>query len=109
MKAILSQFGQIIKQARIAARFTQNDLSERVGVSGRYIMALENEHRQPIFEVLCKLILALNISADSIFYPKNVNAEDEKDQLLRQIALCDKRDLTVVAATVKALIELKQG
>ena len=99
--------GKTIKQARTAAKLTQDQLSERIGVTGRYIMALENERKQPSFEVLCKLIHALNIPADKIFYPKNSNTENEKEQLTRLLSLCDERDLMVVGATIKALVESK--
>ncbi|MGI6745811.1 MAG: helix-turn-helix domain-containing protein [Acutalibacteraceae bacterium] len=57
MEAILNKFGQTIKQARLSANLTQDWLAEQVGVTDRYIMALENERKQPSFEVLCKLIL----------------------------------------------------
>ncbi len=107
MEVILNNLGQTIKQARLAAELTQDKLSERIGVTGRYIMALENERKQPSFEVLCKLILTLNIPADHIFYPENVNTEDEKEQLIRRLSQCDKRDLAVIGATVKALVESK--
>ena len=33
-------------------------------------MALENEHKHPGFEVLCKIILTLNIPADNFFIQK---------------------------------------
>ena len=107
MEVIINQLGRTIKQARIAAKLTQDELSERIGITGRYIMALENERKQPSFEVLCKLIHTLNIPAERIFYPANTNTEDEKEQIIRRLSLCDERDLTVIGATMKALIESK--
>lgn len=107
MEVIINNLGQTIKQARVAAKLTQNGLAERIGLSGRYVMALENEGRQPSFEVLCKLIHTLNIPAERIFYPANTNTEDEKEQIIRRLSLCDERDLTVIGATMKALIESK--
>jgi len=64
-------------------------------------MALENEHKQPSFEVLCKLILALNIPADNIFYPENQYTENKKEQLMRLISRCD---LKIITATVKSML-----
>lgn len=107
MEVILNNLGQTIKQARNAAKLTQDELSERIGVTGRYIMALENERKQPSFDVLCKLIHTLNIPADKIFYPMNANTEDEKEQLTRLLSLCDERYLMVIGATIKALVESK--
>lgn len=105
MKVILNQLGTTIKKARVSANLTQDELAEQVGITGRYIMALENEHKQPSFEVLCKIILTLNIPADNIFYPENQYTENEKEQLMRLLSQCDERDLKIITATVKALLQ----
>jgi DNA-binding XRE family transcriptional regulator len=107
VEVILNNLGATIKQARIAVNLTQDELAEHIGVTGRYIMALENEHKQPSFEVLCKLILVLNIPADNIFYPKNSHTENEKEQLMRLLSQCNERDLKIIIATVKAMLESK--
>jgi transcriptional regulator with XRE-family HTH domain len=107
VEVILNNLGATIKQARIAVNLTQDELAEHIGVTGRYIMALENEHKQPSFEVLCKLILALNISADNIFYPENPHTENEKEQLIRLLSQCNERDLKIITATAKAMLESK--
>jgi DNA-binding XRE family transcriptional regulator len=65
---ILKDLGQTIKKARQAAELTQDGLAECVGITGRYIMAIENENKQPSIEVLYKIIRALSIPADSIFF-----------------------------------------
>lgn len=67
MEELLNIFGQTIKDARQSARLTQDDLAEQAGVTTRYIMAIENENKQPSMKVLFKLIRALKISADTIF------------------------------------------
>lgn len=105
MEVILNSLGTTIKQARLSANLTQDELAEQVGITGRYIMALENEHKQPSFEVLCKIILTLNIPADNIFYPETQYSENEKEQLLRLLFQCDERDLKIITATVKAMLE----
>jgi transcriptional regulator with XRE-family HTH domain len=99
--------GTTIKKARLSANLTQDELAEQIGITGRYIMALENEHKQPSFEVLCKIILTLNIPADNIFYPENKYTENEKEQLIRLLSRCDERDLKIITATVKAVLESK--
>lgn len=105
MEVILNSLGTTIKQARLSANLTQDELAEQVGITGRYIMALENEHKQPSFEVLCKIILTLNIPADNVFYPEPQYSENEKEQLLRLLSRCDERDLKIITATVKAMLE----
>lgn len=107
MEVILNSLGATIKQARLSANLTQDELAEQIGITGRYIMALENEHKHPSFEVLCKIILTLNIPADNIFYPESQNTENEKEQLIRLLSRCDERDLKIITATLKAVLESK--
>lgn len=107
MELILNRLGATIKQGRMAANLTQDELAEHVGITGRYIMALENEHKQPSFELLCRLIHTLNIPSDNIFYPENQYTENKKEQLIRLLSHCDERDLTILTATVKALLDSK--
>ncbi|MBQ7137714.1 MAG: helix-turn-helix transcriptional regulator [Clostridia bacterium] len=55
------QFGPIIKAAREAAHMTQEQLGEKVGVSGVTIMRYEKGQRKPSFEQLAALAVALNV------------------------------------------------
>lgn len=97
--------GQIVKDARQAARLTQDELAEQSGVTTRYIMAIENEKRQPSMKVLFQLIRALKISADTIFYPEIQHTDKKKEQLIHMIQLCDERETNVAAATIRALLD----
>lgn len=103
----MNMFGQIIKDARQAAGLTQDDLAEQSGVTTRYIMAIENENRQPSMKVLFKLIRALKISADTIFYPEIQHTDKKKEHLIHMIQLCDERETKVAAATIRALLDTK--
>ena len=103
----MNMFGQIIKDARQAAGLTQDDLAEQSGVTTRYIMAIENENRQPSMKVLFTLIRALKISADTIFYPEIQHADKKKEHLIHMIQLCDERETKVAAATIRALLDTK--
>lgn len=73
-------------------------------------MALENEYKQPSFEVLCKIILTLNISADNVFYPENQYAENEKEQLRVCVFSFYRKQQTALAAVFpSALFLLKMA
>lgn len=51
MDELLKTFSQTIKAARQTAGLTQEELSEQVGITTRYIMAIENENKQPSMKV----------------------------------------------------------
>ena len=101
------KIGLRVKQARLDAGLTQEELAEHVGITARYIMAIENENKQPSLDILCKIIRTLRIPADSIFFPENEYTVNEKEQLTRMIYMFNERDLQVVTATLKALLETK--
>lgn len=70
MDELLNIFDRTIKEARQAANLTQEELAEQVGITTRYIMAIENENKQPSMKVLFNLVRTLKIPADMIFSPK---------------------------------------
>ena len=63
--------GHIIKTAHENAGITIEALANKVDITERYLYWIENESKKPSFDVLHKLVRELNISADSIFYPKS--------------------------------------
>ncbi len=70
-------------------------------------MSIENENKKPSYSVLFRLIRELGISADAIFYPEAKHTSNKIDQIARLLYQCDERDLKVLAATAKALLETK--
>ena len=61
--------GNIIRQERLKADMTQEELAERIGIDPRTILKIENHRGNPKMEVLYPLIRTLNIDANLIFYP----------------------------------------
>lgn len=108
MSELSNRLGIVIKSARVNQKITRDQLSEKVHISPRYLMAIENENKKPSYLVLFKLIRELGISADKIFYPENqTKNRTEKDMLLLLIDQCDTYELNVIIATVKALLNKK--
>lgn len=55
--------GEIIKNARMKADITVEDLAAKVGVGERFIYRIENEGKKPSYDILYKLIRELSIPA----------------------------------------------
>lgn len=68
-KKIDKDMGFRLKKARLDQKLTYDELSEKSGVSSRYIKEIENHGNVPSLEKLGQLIRALHISADPFFYP----------------------------------------
>ena len=63
--------GEIIKNARMKADITVEDLAAKVGVGERFIYRIENEGKKPSYDILYKLIRELSILPDQIFFPES--------------------------------------
>ena len=98
--------GALLKDARNRAQLTREELAAKTGYSVRYIASIENEKKMPSYEKLAKLISVLNIDANDIFAPKKNNSKD-KELISRLLEECDERDLKIVFATLKTIIETK--
>ena len=61
--------GEIIKNARMKADITVEDLAAKVGVGERFIYRIENEGKKPSYDILYKLIRELSNFTRSDFLP----------------------------------------
>ena len=96
--------GRIIKSARERAEITIEALAIKADISERYLYRIKNEGKKPSYDVLCRIIQALNVSADIFFYPEKQTVDTEVDYLLRTLCDGDSWALEVIKATVTALI-----
>lgn len=103
-KLDLTYIGARIKQARLNAKLTQEELGERIGKTSRYIQAIENENKGFSLDTLVRIIRVLNLSADVIIYPESVE-DSEADQWFRMFRLLSRRDQQILLATVKAMLK----
>ena len=100
---------EIIKAARDKSDLTVEELTDRVGITDRYLYRIENEGKVPKFDVLKKLVLELSVDANSIFYPEKPSKDSAVEDLVRMLYSCDDRSLKIIRATVKAALESQQN
>jgi transcriptional regulator with XRE-family HTH domain len=100
----LDNLGSILKAARKSRKLTREKVAESVGISVRYLSAIENEHKIPSLDLLYRLVRALGMSADTIFYPEIESESDELVQFKRMLYLCDQTGLKIIGATLTAIL-----
>ena len=93
-KKIDKDMGFRLKKARLDQKLTYDELSEKSGVSSRYIKEIENHGNVPSLEKLGQLIRALHISADPFFYTA----------LLVYPSECTSDQITTILALVEAYL-----
>lgn len=101
----LSYMGPMLKDSLLKSKLTQDEVAERVGITTRYLMAIENEGKCPALDVWFRLIRTLHISADNIVYPENSAEREEDEQLLFMIRSLNSRDKKITQASVQAMLD----
>lgn len=101
----LEYMGPLLKEARLKEKLTQDEVSDRVGITTRYLMAIENEGKCPALDVWFRLIRTLHISANDIVYPENATEKEMDEQLLYMIRSLNSRDKKIAQALIQSLLD----
>ncbi len=104
MHTVEDTLGKVIKDARLKSELTREQLAERLDITPRYLISIENENHKPSYDVLFKIIRELAINPDLVFYPDKPCKDSEIEDLVRMLYNCDERSIKVIRATVKALL-----
>lgn len=99
-----TRMGAVIRQTRENKKLTQSQLAERIDVSLRTVAAIENDKRNPTFEVLKRLVHELDISADQIFRPDEQPYTPEQEQLIREMFSRSEKEQKLITGTIRALL-----
>lgn len=100
----VTQMGDIVRSARETKELSQAALAEMIDVSTRTIIAIEKNKRNPTYEVVYRLVHALDISADLIFFPNRTPYTQEQDQFIRELLSSDKREQKIAITTLRSLL-----
>lgn len=102
------KFGHILKDIRLQKGYTRQQIAERADISIRYLSAIENEQREPSYDVLYRLFHSLGISADTIFYPDNNDLDNSDAEQIRRLYLeCSERDRQIIRALIDKMLDSK--
>lgn len=99
----MKHMGAIIQKARDAREITQTTLADKIDVSLRTIIAIENGKRNPTFDVLYKIIRELNIPADLIFRPDDVPGTPGQEQFIREFRDASEDEQRIVMASARSI------
>ena len=96
--------GQRIKEMRIGKTWTQETLSERIGIGPSHMSHIESGNTVPSFEVFISILNALGCSADELLCKEvDKNRPLLNSWLSELVADCDQTEVKIIADTVTAL------
>lgn len=99
-----ADIGDIVRSAREAKCLSQSALAEMIGVSKQTIIHVEKNRRKPTYDVFCRLVHALDVSADLFVRSGSPTLTVEQDQFIQELLGCTKHEQEVVFATFRSFI-----
>ena len=103
-KLDISYMGPIFKKYRVDAHRTQEEVAEKVGITTRFLMALENEEKRPSLDILLRLVDVLNIPGDAILHPQLQTMDSEDEQLIRMLMRLNRRDKEILRSAIQTML-----
>ena len=98
-------FGQTIKKFRVNAGLTQEQLSEKLGISLKYISRLENGYSGIKTQTLLKCMNILGIEPN-ILFSKFITNEDIKDNIQLSVDIATlSEDYKFLASSIVDLLK----
>ena len=107
-KLDMTAFGQAVKEARERKGWSREKLAEMLDLAPRYIMYIETRGQHLSLQRLYDIATLFSISIDQFFFPNTTNSKTtQRLQLDIMLNSMDEKELSVIAATVKAMQEAK--
>lgn len=104
-KAVNIQVGANIQSAREKAGYTQERLSEIVGITPNHLSAIERGVSGASLELLQKLCGLFGVSADYLLFGKTA-PDDETEKFVRQLRQVPREYKRQVEHVLSALLEV---
>ena len=106
MRGTQIKLGMVVKTARKKLKLTQGQLADKLNISTRYLQTIENENQTPSYMVLERILEYLDIPSSMVFEGIEGETSEDKEALLYLINnKCSSREVNVLLATARALIE----
>lgn len=96
--------GALVEKARERKQLSREAFAERLGITDRHLFSIERENKTPSYRMLKKLIYALEIPPEEIFYPDKPSNAAEYAAIIRAISRLDAAELAIIKDLVDSLI-----
>ena len=100
------EIGLAIKTERKKAGLTREQLAERIHISTRYLISIENDGQAPSFDILYVLIQTFNISIDQYIHKETTVAQSTlRRNIYSLLEHISENDLLIVEATIAGIMK----
>ena len=104
MDYVIDKLGIIIRSARLEADMTRKELANKLDITERHLMYIENNQQKPSYKLLFRLIRELSIPSDTIFYPEITYESHSIEHINIMLRQCDEKKLNFLSDILPALL-----
>lgn len=98
------EIGMAIKAERKKAGLTREQLAERIHISTRYLISIENDGQAPSFDILYTLIRTFNISMDQyIFDETKESISTVRRNINYMLESLSEKELLIIENTIRGI------
>lgn len=98
------EIGMAIKAERKKAGLTREQLAERIHISTRYLISIENDGQAPSFDILYMLIRTFNISMDQyIFDETKESISTVRRNINYMLESLSEKELLIIENTIRGI------
>lgn len=105
----MKRIGRAIQYARRENGLTQAELAEKIEVSLKTVIDIEKGKRNPTFDVLYRLIIALDIPAELIFRPEDMTDSPELEQFICELRNANEQERRMAMITARGIWQELRG
>jgi transcriptional regulator with XRE-family HTH domain len=103
---MMVKLGAIMKSARQRAGKSRKEVAEKLGVSVRHVMYIENGRQKPSGELVFQIVRELYIPADLLFYPDEIQSQNFS-QAVEMLRRCGDKEINAVISLLYSLLQDK--
>jgi transcriptional regulator with XRE-family HTH domain len=98
----IPKIGNIVRNAREGMGLSQSELAKKIEFSKQAVNAVENNQWFPKYEMIYRLVHALNISADLFFFSDRTEHTLELEQFMSEMLTCNEHERNVLRSLLRA-------
>lgn len=106
MQDYAKALGNAVRDARIHAGLTQEEVAERIGMSTRTVMNIEKGRSNPELTTVTSLIRILNIDPNLVFFPDRSKGSAAQQQLITLIRGLSETEAEAATPAIRGIIEM---
>ena len=103
----MDTLGVVIKNARIQMGLTRKEIAEKLRITPRHLMSIENGRQKPSYDLLYRLVRELSVPTEPIFYPESAHDGVKLQRVSTMLRMLDEKEISMITAALQSLLKVE--